>query len=229
VARDLHWPGYRPGRPLSIAKAGPAPSDLVALMSAGYRWDRPKTGVLLSDGVGEIELASAFRPYTELSYLATLQAISAEGAPVRSRHGLVFLPRSDLESAAAAVDRLLVPGAMTANDKTSDQLENSPVPVVHLQRGAEFPFDGALRDIADTYDVATARWVAKSLQYPVTEGTLRGPAWPWALTVRPLLLAAIGLGLVLTLGRLRARRRATSAATTDVPGTSNVAGDGTDG
>ncbi len=31
------------------------------------RWDRPTTGVPLTAGVGEIELASAFRPYTELS------------------------------------------------------------------------------------------------------------------------------------------------------------------
>jgi hypothetical protein len=38
--------------------------------------------------------------------------------------------------------------------------------------------------------VATARWVAKTLQYPTTDPPLAGPAWPWTLTLRPILLAA---------------------------------------
>lgn len=207
VARELHWSGYQPGRTVAMAKATPAPADLVGLMSAGYRWDRPQTGVLLGDGVGEIELASAFRPYTELSYLATMEAVSADGGPIRSRHGLTFLPRADLEAAAPGLDRLLIPGSASLDTPAMERLTDADVEVVRLHQAAEFPFDGALRDIADTYDVATARWVAKSLQYPVAESTLQGKAWPWALTLRPLLLAALGVGLVLMVGRLRARQR----------------------
>ena len=41
--------------------------------------DRPTMGVLLTDGVGEIELASAFRPYTELSYLARPVTVTTHG------------------------------------------------------------------------------------------------------------------------------------------------------
>lgn len=209
TADDLHWSGYRPGGSVAIAEASPRPRDLVALMSAAYRWDRPRAGVLLSEGVGEIELASVFRPYTELSYLATLTSTSVDGRPVRSRHGLTLIPRAGPSSAVKGAGRLLVPGTTVDTDSVSRTLEDADVEVVRLHRDAEFPFDGTLRDIADTYDAASARWVAKSLQYPLDE-TPSGQAWPWALTIRPLLLAALGVGIVLVLRRLRSRTRARS-------------------
>jgi hypothetical protein len=164
---------------------------VVALLSAGYRWDRPTTGVLLTDGVGEIELASAFRPYTELSYLARPVAVTADGRPVRSRHGLTFAPRAVLATAAPRLDRVLVPGADAARHGAADgpSLPEQVTPV-YLPDRPGFAFDAALRDIARTRDVATARWVAKSLQYPTATPWLSGPAWPWDLTLRPVLIAA---------------------------------------
>ncbi|MGW4498316.1 DJ-1/PfpI family protein [Micromonospora sp. NPDC004336] len=212
VSRDLGWSGYRPGGPVAVADEDPGPRDLVAPLSAAYRWNRPTTGVLLTDGVGEIELAVAFRPYTELSYLARLRAFSLDGRAVRSRHGLTFLPRSAWRPADPGFDRVLVPaGASTA-------LGDTTVPVRALHESGEFPFDGALRDIADTYDVATARWVAKSLQYPVPDRELPGPRWPWLLTVSPLLLAGLGAGAAILAGRvLPLRRRARPGGGATVP------------
>jgi hypothetical protein len=71
-------------------------------------------GVLVTDGLGEIKLAAAFRPYTELSYLAQPVALTVDGQPIRSRHGLTFVPRADLPSAAPGLDRLVVPGSEAA-------------------------------------------------------------------------------------------------------------------
>ncbi|SCG75898.1 DJ-1/PfpI family protein [Micromonospora coxensis] len=206
VSRALHWSGYRPGGAVTVAAEEPEPRDLVALLSAAYRWDRPTTGVLLTDGVGEIELAAAFRPYTELSYLARLRAFSVDGRAVRSRHGLTFLPRSAWNATEPGYDRVLVPGGPSDPHAV---LGDPSIPVVVLHRAGEFPFDGALRDIAGTYDVATARWVAKSVQYPVPDAELRGPRWPWRLTAVPLLLAGIGAGAVILVGGVL-RRRATA-------------------
>jgi putative intracellular protease/amidase len=200
ATQAVHWPAYSPGGPAPIPRNRPAPADLVGLLSAGYRWDRPTMGVLLTDGVGETELASAFRPYTELSYLARPLAVTTHGRPVRSRHGLTFAPRGDLATAAPHLDRLVVPGADAARHATADPLglPKGPTPVyLHHQPG--FAFDAALADIARTRDVATAHWVAKTLQHPTTNPPLAGPAWPWTLTLRPILLtaatiAALGLG-----------------------------------
>ncbi|MBO0812959.1 MAG: DJ-1/PfpI family protein, partial [Microlunatus sp.] len=189
VRTQLHWNGYRPGGTLTIRAQGLGAADLVGLASAAYRWNRPRTGVLLSDGVDELELAAAFRPYTEKSYLARMASFSMDGAPIRSRHGLTFLPRDRWSSVAPHLDRVLLPHA---DPEASEIIGPSRLPVVVLHRPDEFAFDGALRDIAGSTDVATARWVAKTLQYDVPDGTLRGTAWPWVPTITPFLLALVG-------------------------------------
>jgi putative intracellular protease/amidase len=208
AARAVEWPDYSPGRPAPMPRYELAAPDVVGLLSAAYRWDRPSMGVLLTDGVGEIELASAFRPYTEFSYLVRPVAVTADGHPIRSRHGLTFVPRADLTSAAAELDRLVVPGADAAGRAAlADGLRLperlSPI-YLHTQPG--FGFDAALRDIARTWDVATARWVAKTLQYSNTNAQLSGPAWPWNLTLRPILIAAAVIAAVVSIQLLRRRR-----------------------
>jgi putative intracellular protease/amidase len=208
AAQAVHWPAYSPGGPKPIQRFRLASADLVGLLSAGYRWDRPTMGVLLTDGVGETELASAFRPYTELSYLARPLAVTTDGRPVRSRHGLVFVPRADLAGTAPGLDRLVVPGADAARRAVADGLalpEGLAPAYLHSRPG--FAFDAALADIARTRDVATARWVAKTLQYPPTNPRPAGPAWPWALTLRPILLFAGGVAAVLGIRFLGRRRR----------------------
>ena len=154
AAQAVHWPAYSPGAPAPIRRSRPAPADTVAVLSAGYRWDRPTMGVLLTDGVGETELASVFRPYTELSYLARPVAVTTDGRPVRSRHGLTFAPRADLASAAPGLDRLVVPGAEAARREAAEGLSlPEGLAPVYLHHRPGFAFDAALADIA-----APATW-----------------------------------------------------------------------
>jgi hypothetical protein len=84
----------------------------------------------------------------------------------------------------------VVPGADAARRQVAEGLSlPEGLRPVYLHHQPGFAFDAALADIAGTRDVATARWVAKTLQYP-TDPQLAGPAWPWTLTLRPILLAA---------------------------------------
>jgi putative intracellular protease/amidase len=230
AARAVQWPAYHPGGPAPIRRSRPAPADVVAVLSAGYRWDRPTMGVLLTDGVTETELASAFRPYTELSYLARPLAVTVDGRPIRSRHGLTFTPRADLATAAPELDRLLVPGADAARRAAADGLSlPERLRPVYLHSRPGFAFDAALADIARTRDVATARWVAKTLQYPTTDPQLSGPAWPWALTLRPILLAGAAVTAVLGIQLLRRRRNpGRGAGSVEEAGRSRRADDRTD-
>jgi putative intracellular protease/amidase len=208
AARAVAWPAYHPGGPAAIRRHQPAPADVVAVLSAGYRWDRPTMGVLLTDGVSETELAAAFRPYTELSYLARPVAVTTDGRPVRSRHGLTFVPRATLAAAAPELDRLLVPGADAARRAVADGLSlPEGLAPVYLHSRPGFAFDAALADIARTRDVATARWVAKTLQYPTTTPRLAGSAWPWTLTLRPILLATLAAIAAAVGVRFLGRRR----------------------
>jgi transcriptional regulator GlxA family with amidase domain len=211
AAQAVGWPAYSPGGPAPIRRSRPAPPDVVGLLSAGYRWDRPTMGVLLTDGVAETELAAAFRPYTELSYLARPLAVTSDGGPVRSRHGLTFAPRATLAAATPELDRLVVPGADAARRRAAEGLalpEGLAPEYLHDRPG--FAFGAALADIARTRDVATARWVAKTLQYPATAPPLSGPAWPWTLTLRPILIAAATIAAILGLQVLLRRRRGAS-------------------
>jgi hypothetical protein len=56
-------------------------------------------------------------------------------------------------------------------------------------------------------DVATAQWVATTLEYPAAHLGLSGSAWPWALTLRPIVIADVAIAAVLAVPFLRRRLR----------------------
>ena len=184
-------------RPVAQEQHTWRPSDAIVVLNAGYRWDPPLIGVLLSDGVGETEAAAIFDTYgSQVLATRTIALGSEPGAVVRSRHGLVFLPRAVVGE--VAVDRLLAPAGSVA---TAVGAELVPAP------GTD-PFDAVLRDIAVHVDVPTARWVARAMEYPDTDLQLDGPGWPIGLILRPILLGLVGLGLlVAVVSALRARQR----------------------
>ena len=192
AAAAIGWRHY--GAPATTSIPVPDPA---AILNAGFRIDPPTVGVALTDGVGEIELASVFD--TQAGSLATRTlAVSADGGPVRSRHGLTFLPRADLASAAPQLDRLLVPG-----DGAVGSVEGGPEPeYVHDRSG--FAFDATVTDLARVTDTATARWVAKVLELPTDGLALDGPAWPWLPTFVLVGLALPGAGLAVAFLRRRA-------------------------
>ncbi|NYG21683.1 putative intracellular protease/amidase [Agromyces hippuratus] len=198
AARAIEWPHFDPDGAAPMEQAELATSDAVVAFNTAFGWDRPRIGVQLTDGVGEIELASVFDTYGQSLAVDT---VAVGAGPVRSRHGLTFVPRADT---GTGLDRLVVPGT-TDHDALPGM---DPVQYPHHQEG--FAFDAVLLDLARTTDVATAQWTAKVLEYPVDDLTLEGPAWPWAETFRPLALALVGVLIVLgVFALLRGRRRAT--------------------
>ncbi len=207
AAAAVAWPAYSPEVPAMITPVRLAPADAIGLLSAAFRWDRPDLGVLLTDGIGETEVAAAFRPYTELSYLARTVPVTLDGRPIRTRHGLVLIPRAELGSVAGELDRLIVPGAAAARD--AGLAARLPVGLrpVHLHTGPEYAFDGALRDIEQTEGSATASWVAKTLQHPTFETSGSDAGW-WRLGWRPLAVSGLAIGLLLAVRALWGRRRA---------------------
>lgn len=203
AAEAIGWRHHHPDGPAPMEQARLGASDAVVAFNTAFGWDRPTAGVLLTDGVGEIELASVFDTYGQSLAVGTL-AVGA--GPVQSRHGLTFVPRAET---AAGLDRLVVPGT------AGHAAVAGPEPV-HPHHGSGFPFDGVLQDLARITDVATARWTAKVLEYPIDDLALSGPAWPWAETLRPIGLAAVGvltaLGVFALVRRARGGSRREDAA-----------------
>ncbi len=179
AAAAIGWPHLHPGGPAPLEQEQLEPSDAVVAFNTAFGWDRSTTGVLLTDGVGEIELASVFDTYGQSLAVGT---VAVGMGPVQSRHGLTFVPRAET---ATGLDRLVVPGT------SEHDAVDGPEPL-HPHHGRGFPFDGVLQDLARTTDVATALWTAKVLEYPVDDLALAGPAWPWVETIRALGLAVLG-------------------------------------
>ncbi|MEV0158015.1 DJ-1/PfpI family protein [Micromonospora sp. NPDC050686] len=163
AAAAVGWRHYSPGTPLPIPVQRFGAGDAIAALNQSYRWDAPTAGVLLTDGVGELELASVFVTYTEAVYAARTLAVSSGATTVRSRHGLTFVPRATLAD-PPQLDRLLVPGAAAAARHDAPTTHDLRPTYLHAAPG--FAFDGPLRDIAANVDVASAAWRAKLLEYP---------------------------------------------------------------
>lgn len=211
AAKATGWRHHNPGSAASMAQGELGPADAVVAFNTAFGWDRDTTGVLLAEGVGEIELASVFDTYGQSLAVGTV-AVAPGVRPVRSRHGLTFVPRAE---PTADLDRLVVPGAQAARQRAGDRYD----PVYPHEAGG-FPFDGVLRDLARTTDVATATWTARILEYPTDHLVLDGATWPWARTLRPFGLAFLGVLAALGLIRLARTRRAvrsTPAATPPTP------------
>jgi putative intracellular protease/amidase len=212
AAAAVGWKNYSPGTPAPLPPSSFGPRDMIVGVNLSFR-SHPNIGVLLTDGIGEIELASVFGTYTEAAYAARTFAVGVGSrAPVRSRHGLVFVPRGDAFT-ASNLDRLVVPGVDAArrHDPALNTLAGAALGLspeyVHTEPG--FAFDAALRDIARTIDVPTARWRAKTLEYPAADLELTGPGWPLGVTLTPLLYSLMGLaGAGAVWLALRARRAA---------------------
>jgi transcriptional regulator GlxA family with amidase domain len=204
AAAATGWRHYRAAPPVTTGIAMPDP---VAIVNAGYRWNPATIGVALTDGVGEIELASVFDAHGGQSLASRALALSVDGAAVRSRHGLTFLPRADLADAAPRLDRLLVPGTAAAAARAVAPVPGGPAPE-YLHDRPGFAYDVALTDLARTTDVATARWTAKALELPTDGLVLDGPAWPWAPTALAVVLVLLGGAAVAVVARWQGRRRA---------------------
>ena len=196
AARRAGWRHYSPGTPATLPVSRLTPSNaIVHLLNLGYRSDTTAVGVVLTNGVGELELASAFSPYAEVEAGRTVALASTP--TVRSRHGLTFVPRARLTGGAADdVDRLLVPGRTAAarpDPEVAAIARAAGVAVEYPHRRPEFAFDPVLRSMSRNLDRPTARWTGKILEHPATGLRPSDRGWPWAPTLRLLLLGLAGV------------------------------------
>ncbi|GAA4539744.1 DJ-1/PfpI family protein [Pseudonocardia xishanensis] len=186
AAAAIGWTRHRAEDPVH-APGGPYP---VAVVNAALRWDPDRIGVVVTPGVGELELASVFDVHGGQSLAARTVALSADGGPVRTHHGLTVLPRDDLS--AAGLDRMLTPGP------------------TGLHAAGGFAFDAALVDLARTTDRSTAAWTAAVHEFPADGLVLDGPAWPWVPTLLPVGLGLVAAAITGILLRHRSRKESTT-------------------
>jgi putative intracellular protease/amidase len=209
LAREIGYPDQRLGdEPRIPAHRLTASDRALYVLWAAYGWGKPEIGVVLNEGTSEIELASIFDVYPGPVFTSNTTSLAPEGSrsPVRSEHGLLFVPRSDLGN-APSLDRLLVPGR-TAPSVTDPRVrswarESGLEPeYVHADAPAGFPFEVTLSDLAEHENAPVARFLARLLEYPIAHLGLAGGGWPFAHLLRPLVLGLLGLALAVLVDRL---------------------------
>jgi putative intracellular protease/amidase len=212
LAREIGYPDQRIGEEPRISSDRLTVSDRALYVLVGaYGWGKPRVGVVLDDELSEIELASVFDAYPGPAFTSRTTSLGpgGPGSPVRSEHGLFFVPRPSLDG-VPPLDRLLVPGrdADSGTDPTVRlwARENGLEPeFVHADAptvaSASFPFDATLRDLAEHENAPLAGFLARLLEYPTDHLELAGDGWPFSLLLRPLAVGLLGLAFVAALDR----------------------------
>ena len=212
LARKIGYPDQRVGdEPRIPADRLTASDRALYVLWAAYGWGKPKIGAVLAEGTSEIELASVFDVYPGPAFTSKTTSLAPGGprSPVESEHGLLFVPRFDLEG-APPLDRLVVPGrAPSATDPAvrawaqENGLESEHVhAAAPAGASASFPFDATLRDLAEHENAPVAGFLARLLEYPAGHLDLAEDGWPFARLLRPLVVGLLGLVAVAALDRL---------------------------
>jgi transcriptional regulator GlxA family with amidase domain len=209
LAQKIGYPDQRVGDEPRIPADRLTVSDraLYVLWTA-YGWGKPRIGVVLTEEISEIELASVLDVYPGPVLTANTTTLTPEGprSPVRMEHGLYFVPRSDLDS-APGFDRVFVPGR--AAPSVTDPRVHSwarekglTLEFIHAHAPAGFPLDATLSDLAKHENAPVARFTARLLEYPIGHLGLAGGGWPFAHLLRPLAVGFLGLALAVLTDRL---------------------------
>ena len=190
----------------------PTPSLLPMLPNA-YRWDPTQIGLVLFDGVREVEVGSVIDTYPH-SLAADVRPIALAPGLVHTQHGLDLVVQDDLAS-APRLDRVLVPGTPSAAvTSTVDQWAGARgLAAERIHAAGEYAYDATLRDMARHETNPIVQEAATGIEYPQRDLHLNGPEVRLEIVLRPLALGLLGLsGLLLLRSRQTpafARRPAT--------------------
>jgi putative intracellular protease/amidase len=190
VGRVVRYPNWSVHGDTTIPTQSFSVADLPVGLNALIPWGRPTVGVALTDGVGEIDVASTFEVYSA-SYAARAVPI-ATNAAVTTKHGMVLLANTPED--APSLTRMAVPGSggvPSLDPQLREWSDRHNVPVDAVQRADVRPaFDAALEYLSTQTGRMTAVSAAKMIDYPVGQLRLADRTG-----IRIPLLLALGLGL----------------------------------
>jgi putative intracellular protease/amidase len=192
----------------------PAKPDLGMLPHWLYRWGTADLGVVLHEGVSETTLAALLD--SSILSLTRIHTVAPERGYIRSRHGMIMVPRFSFAN-APSLDGVLIPGDLAdpatavAAGRWAQQRGRPAAHVLASGAAHGFAYDTAIVDLARREGQAVARAAAVNLVYPLDPALLAGPARAATLLEQPLLLGLLGLALAAGLDRRRSRRGAVPA------------------
>jgi putative intracellular protease/amidase len=225
VATEIRYPDHHFAVDPRTTQYTLRPADLILLANAAYRVARPRLGIALYDGVGEIDLSNVYDAHLH-TMAATGETVAERAGAVVTRHGLTLFPSlplvgraGDAASRLGRLDRLVVPGpegsehaASLAAAVTAAAPSLRPE-YLHADQPARFGLEPVLEDLARTADVPTATFAQRRMEYRSRGVRLDGGHVPWAVLWPAAALGALGVLGAIALSRLRTPgRRAVRSA-----------------
>jgi len=210
ISEKMHYPSYAfVDKPQVEQNSAGTDLTLLGLINILFHWNHPTAGVLLYDGINELELAATYDTYVA-TYTTKLVSVSQTRQLITTQYGLQIVPRYGFND-VPAIERLIVPGSqahqLAASEVSAWQQQGNAAPVfyLHADNPTGFAFDAPLQDLARQENIPTAVLNAMRLEY--RPGTLQteGSRWPLWLTIRPLLIGLASLTITLVISR-RLRR-----------------------
>ncbi|MEO8288396.1 MAG: DJ-1/PfpI family protein [Chloroflexota bacterium] len=214
ISEEMHYPSYAfVNNPQVQQESAGAVLTMVGLINIAFHSEHPSAGVLLYDGVGEVDLASTFDTYAA-SYTTRLLSVSQTRKLITTRHGLQLVPRWGY-SDVPAMDRLIVPGSQARQLAAAEinawgsNGKAAQLFYLHADSPDRFTFDAPLYDLALMENIPTAVLAAKRLEYRPGIVQTDGSPWPLWLTIYPLLVGLARLALTKVIS-MRLRRRSST-------------------
>ncbi len=206
IAEKMNYPSYAfVDQPQVEQYSAGTDLTIVGLINVLFHWNHPTAGVLLYDGINELELASTYDTY-DATYTTRLVSVSQTRQLITTQYGLQLVPRWGFND-VPAMERLIVPGSqarqLAAPEVSTWQSNGDAAPVfyLHADNADSFAFDAPLRDLARQENIPTAVLNAMRLEYRPGTVQTEGSGWPLWLTIRPLLVALASLAITLVISR----------------------------
>jgi putative intracellular protease/amidase len=210
VSQKMQYPSFANVNNPQVEQYAPVSVTPLELTNILFHWDHPTNGVLLYDGVDELELASIFDTYAA-TYSTKLQSVSQTRRFYTTRYGLQIVPRWDFKN-VPTMARLIVPGSqarqLAAVQVSAWESDGNGARAVflHADKPNGFAFDAPLQDLAHQENISTAILDAKRLEYRPGTVQTEGSGWPVWLTIRPLLLGLASLAIAIFFSQRWSRR-----------------------
>lgn len=226
VARELRYPNYQYALDPTAEQYTVRPADAVLLANAAFRIARPRVGLAVHDGVGELDLSNVFDTHAS-AMAADVETVAEGDGIVVTAHGLTLLPSLALSEARGAararrLDRLLVPGP-AARTQAAALIAAATVAApalrteyLHAAEPTRFGLEPVLEDLARTADAPTARFAQRRMEYRSAAVRLSGSRVAWHPLAAALALGLLGTGAAhaaRAAARIARRRRPLALAT----------------
>jgi len=206
VAKQMNYPSYDYMTNPHMEPFHIEWSDITYVLNNAFQWNKVKAGVLLYNGVDELDLSAAFDTYAASGTTTTL-TVSSHNEPIVTKHGLYLAARFQTGE-VPKLSKMIIVGtdaeAIASEDIKQWRDSGNSADLLFLHRDAvgRFAMDPAFEDLSKQEDIMTAKFAAKRLEYRAADHLkLEGHAFSIEAYGIPVILAFLSILIAFAINR----------------------------